>query len=633
MVNCRMIAALSALSLVAGSGAHAQMLSCSQIATDPAAGLAGNPSIKEVNAVLVASGAQDPNLAPPPGGPARGRAPQAGQGAPGRGRGPQAPHAAYCSVLFTYSARGDRKDGYAPGQMQHIRIAIGLPLNSQDGGSGGTVNGAWNGKLENLGGGGCAGNVGATASATDDGYVGSSTDTGHTTAENGAGQRCDFGVIQDSHELDRGMINDFIYEGIHQQVEWSKALAKAYYGSPAQRNYWNGCSTGGRQGLALAEEYGDEFDGFVVGAPAIYWQEFRLADAWPAIVVKDRLTAKGKTLSTSQFAAANRAAVKKCDVNGLDTVADGLIDDPRACAFSARANMCGAKDAPGTPDCLDRDQAAAIDEIWAGPKNEHGKRIWYPFGPGILLTSSAGPFGGFGGIPASTAKVLSYDHRDLTIPTNLLFVDHAAIQAAGNPSGAVTYAEEAALSAKVTDDLMETQKVDLSKAKNRGAKIIMWQGTEDPAIRWTHSLDYYRRVATYFGKGKADFNSLQSWFRYYHAPGVSHCGGGEGPSPVGVFSDLVNWVEKGQAPDSILAKGGGLNPDRTRPLCPWPQTAVYKGTGSTDEAANFECKGNLDSNPKAACFMLRTPFGQEDKNELDDKTKGLKASQCKAAAK
>jgi len=584
----------------------ASAVTCQQLATDPAAGLAGNTAIKDLRIQLIPAGVQAPA---------------------GRGRGPAVQHASYCSVQFTYSSRGDTKDGYAPGQMQHIRIAIGLPPNTQDGGSGKAI-GAWNGKLENLGGGGCAGSVGATTSATDEGYVGSSTDTGHTTAENGPGQRCDFGVIQPTHQLNKGMIDDFIYEGVHQQVEWSKTLAKAYYSAPVQRNYWNGCSTGGRQGLALAEQYGDEFDGFIVGAPAFYWQEFRLADAWPALIVKDRLAEKGKTLTAPQFAAATQAAIKMCDVHGLDKVQDGLVDDPRSCNFTARANICGATGAPGSPNCLDADQAAAIDEIWAGPKNEFGTKVWYPFNPTITL-GLTGVFGSFGSIPASTAQVMSYNHEDLTIPTNLLFVDKAAIRAAGNPPGAITYAEEAALGSKMVDDLMETRSVDLSKARNRGAKIIMWQGTSDPAIRWTHSLDYYRRVATYFGKGKADFDALQSWFRYYHAPGVGHCGGGEGPSPVSIFDNLVSWVEDNKAPDSILAKGGSLNPQRTRPLCAWPKTAVYNGTGSTDDAANYTCQGNLDADPKAVCSMLHTQFGGEDKKAVDDKAKGIKASACK----
>lgn len=628
------------------SGAVASAMTCQQLVTDTNTGLSGNSAIKELTVQLIAAGAQAPAI---PGGGGRGRGPAgasgfsgAGRGAGGRGafapsggfgggggRGPAVQHAAWCSVQFTYSSRGDSKDGYAPGQMQHIRIAIGLPLNPQDGGTGKAI-GAWNGKLENLGGGGCAGNVGATTSATDEGYVGSSTDTGHTTAENGSGpeQRCDFGVIQDSHQLNKGMINDFIYEGVHQQVEWAKTLAKAYYSAPVQRNYWNGCSTGGRQGLALAEQYGDEFDGFIVGAPAIYWQEFRLADAWPAVVVKDRLTAKNKTLTAPQFAAATQAAIKMCDVHGLDTVQDGLVDDPRSCNFSAKANICGTTGAPGSPNCLDADQAAAIDEIWAGPKNEFGTKIWYPFNPTITL-GLGGAFGGFGNIPGSTAQVMSYNHQDLTIPTKLLFVDKAAIRAAGNPPGAMTYAEEAALGSKVVDDLMETRSVDLSKVKNRGAKIIMWQGTSDPAIRWTHSLDYYRRVATFFGKGKADFDALQSWYRYYHAPGVGHCGGGEGPAPVNIFDSLVSWVEDNKAPDSILARGGSLNPQRTRPLCAWPKTAVYNGSGSIDDAANYTCQGDLDADPKAVCRMLHTQFGGEDKKAVDDKAKGIKASACK----
>lgn len=178
------------------------------------------------------------------------------------------------------------------------------------------------------------------------------------------------------------------------------------------------------------------------------------------------------------------------------------IDDPRSCGFSARANICDVKGAPGAPNCLDADQAAAIDEIWAGPTNEYGQRVWYPFDKGIALGGGRGGFGGFAAIPGSTAQVMSYNHGDLTISTDLLLVDAAAIKAAGNPPGAVTYAQEAALGSKAVDDLMETQSVDLSKAKNHGAKIIMWQGAADPAIRWRDSVDYYRRVATFFGRGK-----------------------------------------------------------------------------------------------------------------------------------
>jgi feruloyl esterase len=602
----------------------AAALGCADLANDPAAGLAGNAKISALTTTLIAAGTPADSMGPPPGV----RLPQgAVPAAP-----PERRHLAYCQVEFTYSGRGGVATGYAPGEAQHIRIRLGLPLSSADGGQGGKSDGAWNGKIENLGGAGCAGRVMSTVAATDDGYVGSSTDTGHTEQENGSGgpgtQRCNFGVVQTEHRLDTGLIDDFIYEGVHQQVEWAKAVAQAYYSTAVQRNYWNGCSTGGRQGLALAEKYGDEFDGFIIGAPAIYWQAFRLADAWPALVVKDTLKPKGKTLSSAQFAAASKAAVVACDVNGTDKVRDGLIDDPRACTFSARANLCGTRGAPAAPDCLDADQARAIDLIWDGPRNSKGVAIWYPFDRGIAL-SEGGFMGGFGAIPGSTAQVISYDHADLGFPVDNLYLNQAAITAAGNPHGAVSYEAEAVLGSREVGDLMTTSSVDLRKVRDHGGKIIMWQGTADAAIRWRHSADYYRRVATFFGNGTVDFSALQSWFRYYHAPGVGHCGGGEGPAPVAIFDQLVNWVEQNKAPDSILAKGGSANPARTRPLCAWPQTAIYNGTGNTDDTSNFHCGGNLDDNHSAVCKMVHTQYKHEDQALRDDADKGLSKLHCK----
>ncbi len=561
--------------LISSPNIASALPTCADLATNPAYGLAGNPVITSATSTLVPA-----KVTPPV-------------------------HAAYCNVQFTYSSRGGPEYGYDVGQSQHIKIGIGLPLNSVDGGTG-----AWNGKLQNLGGGVCAGSVGSTTSATDAGYVGTSTDTGHTQTENGA--RCNFGVIQSTHELNLGMIDDFIYEGIHQQVEWGKAVANTYYGMAPTRNYWNGCSTGGRQGLALAQKYGDEFDGFIVGAPAIYWQEFRLSDSWPYLVVQDTLTAIGKSVTDAQFSAATTAAIAACDVQGSDTVADSLISDPRACTWSATNNICGKPGAPSPPNCLDADQAAAIDMIWDGPRNSHGNRIYYPFDRGISLSNFLiNLFPNF-----STNQVLSYDHVDLTYPVDNLYLNPAAIAAAGFPPNAIAYEDEATLSARTTGDYMETQDVNLDKVKKHGGKIIMWQGMADPLIRWRGSKDYYRRVATYYGHGKADFAGLQSWFRYYPAPGVGHCGGG-GPSPVNIFDVLVNWVENGVDPDTILARqnlGGGAT--RTRPLCPFPTTAIYDGSGSTDDASNFYCGGNLETQD-VICIDLRTLYKHENGGELD----------------
>ena len=266
---------------------------CSEFATNPAYGLAGNLKITSATASITQASGNNK---------------------------------AFCNVQLTYSARSGPNDGYDNNQSQAIKVGIGLPLNTRDGGTGG-VQGAWNGKLQNLGGGVCAGSVGPTTSATNAGYVGSSTDGGHTTAENGQG--CDWGVIQSKHILNTGKINDFFYASLAFQVIFTRKMARHYYSRAENYTYWNGCSTGGRQGLSLAQRFSDlGIDGYIMGAPAIYWQAFRLADDWPLIVIRDKLATKGKALTPGQINAVNAAAVAACDVQGFDKVADGITMIP-----------------------------------------------------------------------------------------------------------------------------------------------------------------------------------------------------------------------------------------------------------------------------------------------------------------
>jgi feruloyl esterase len=174
-------------------------------------------------------------------------------------------------------------------------------------------------------------------------------------------------------------------------------------------------------------------------------------------------------------------------------------------------------------------------------------------------------------------------------------------------------------------------------------KIIMWQGGLDNQIYWEDSIEIYREVATLFGHGKTDFSGMQSWFRYYHAPGVGHCGNGVGASPVSVtlqdgqtqiFDDLVTWVEHGTEPQSagdsthkgILGTGPGTF--GTRPICPWPTTAIYDGTGSTADARSYHCGGNMDSNISVLCSALHTPNDRPTSNQLDYAPQGLTPGQC-----
>jgi hypothetical protein len=471
-----------------------------------------------------------------------------------------------------------------------------------------------------------------------------------------------FGVIQASHQLDIGKINDYITESAHQQYVWALALARSYYGQPAQRNYWNGCSTGGRQGLELAGRFGQDFDGILAGAPATYIQEFQSAESWPALVNRDDVIGAGHFgIAFAQYSNAVKRAIAACDVQGYDVVADGVVDDPRQCQYSAQADKANLLPTDGGTcvgsNCLTLVQAKAIDKIWDGPRNHTGVRLWHPWNKtvaGFFTSLLLGPT-----IPSGQLTLqqnVQWNHRDVTASSQNVYSSRTL--ASANPLGLpnpTALEDEMALGDKPgnpantggPENLMRSADYDgiienVFRGPKRG-KIITWQGTVDNLIFWQDSVEYYRNVATAFGRGKTDFDGMQSWFRYYHAPGVDHCGGGVGASPVAptlpdgqsqIFDDLVNWVERGIEPQSagdsthkgILATGPGTF--GTRPICPWPTTAIYNGSGSTAVASNYRCGGNLDADVIVLCRGLHTRFGHETTQQLDFKEQGLFPQQC-----
>jgi hypothetical protein len=537
-------AALAAPMLAAGT-AYA-MPSCSQLATDPANGFAGNPDISQVTFSLVTAGS-----------------------------------GARCELNFTVSTRGGPENGYAEGEKQHIRLRIGLPLNTVDGGTGGVV-GAWNGKVRNLGGGGLVGNVGSVTTATSTGYVGSSTDSGHTAAENPG-----FGVIQATHQLNLGLIDDFFHESLRHQYQWALKLAASYYGTPAQRNYWDGCSTGGRQGLVLAWKHGDDFDGFLVGAPHTSHTKTSAAGVWRQWV---NLEIAGGTVTAAKQTAAVNAAVAACDAQ--DGVVDGLVREPRTCNFSATANICGQPGAPAEPNCLTPAEAKAIDMIWDGARNDRGTRVWLSGGHAAVNSMVVGDNCGGNAVMCWIQKDMTSDWR--TRPLS-------------------DWDDLMELGTNTLSPLIDMRSTDLDLVKNRGGKILLWHGGADPQIPWEQTSYYYRQVANNYG----GYEALSPWFRFFLAPGVTHCGGGNGPQPQAMFENMVNWVENGVAPDHLLSSGGG----RTRPLCAWPQTAIYNGSGSTDDINSFHCGGNVDTKEATCKNYLIAKYQKETKNSYD--TNGL----------
>ena len=489
---------------------------------------------------------------------------------------------ARCEVTFIYSSRGGPEFGYDEGEMQRVTIRVGLPYNSADGGSGGSVEGAWNGKTRNLGGGGCVGSVGSVTSATSTGYVGSSTDSGHI------GSDCIFALQPTPTRLNVGRLNDFIVDSLRAQVRWAKAIAETYYGPAPARNYWDGCSTGGRQGLALAQRYPEELDGWLVGAPAVNYGRFRIAQIWGPVAMKE-LT--GGPISSAKTAQATLSAITACDA--ADGVMDGVIGEPRSCKFSAKANVCGEPTAPAA-NCLTPQEAAAIDLIWDGPRNTYGKQVF----PGLERGAQISALNG--ATPSQTATgQLRWNHSDASFDWSTLTL--------------ADYGREAQLGSMTTGDIINTNDPRLDRVRDAGKKILMWQGTADQLITAENGLEYYTRVAAHFAGGTPEFSVLQPWFRYFRAPGVAHCGGGPGPQPnqESMFQQMVNWVENGVAPDTVPTSGGG----RTRMACPFPQQAIYDRIGNPNLASSWTCGGNVQTKENI-CQSIVTPYKHESEDQL-----------------
>lgn len=623
---------------------------------------------------------------------------------------PTGPTPAFCQVALVYYPGGEGPNNPGPGldapgipkgqpaydvgQKQAIEIVISLPLNSADQGitDHGAVNGAWTGGVMTMGAPGQSGTLnpagfgeglnGANATyAIRQGFVASITDAGEQYAgyfTQGSPGNANFAIISTAgsplkDKIAYGTVADWIYRGTWYGRQWADAIAQVYYGKEPKLHYYNGSSGGGNMGMGQLQHRGEAYDGFLIGAPAYRWQQFRLADSWPALVLRKlvQLDGAGALPTNDQQTALYNAIIKACDVAGTDTVADGIIADPRVCTlhFSAAANVCGVTGAPPRPNCLTARQAAAFDRIFDGPRNSFGARIWYPYD--ISITFPANALGTFQStsynspvLSASTVEVVQYNHANAAWPANnCLFVDQESLElgathatgwsACAPPGIPTTYEREAAIGSRVGSDLggppiallTDNQDPDLKRAMRR-TKVIQLHGSADPAIRWRHDVDYYNRVATklYGGTSAADYEKLQSWYRLFIAPMSGHVGGGLGPYWYDPFVVLRNWVEQDVVPKTILGKSDshGLVPSRTRPMCPFPQTAIYNGVGSIDDARNFTCGGNLEAGVirnasgrsiqglPVACDDVKTVFGQEDSANLDFRSVGLTASDCAA---
>ncbi len=418
---------------------------------------------------------------------------------------------------------------------------------------------AWNGDFMMQGGGGGNGIVAYPAGANysgdrpalSRGFAVASTDTGHK-AKTGA---FDFSFMRDQQAY-----LDFAFLANAEVAGVAKQIIADYYTKPVAFSYFVGCSTGGREGMILSQRYPTVFNGIVSGDPALRTGLSNLAIAQWIPVAYNQASPKDasgkpqidKFLTDSDRKLFMDALMNQCDAK--DGVADGMISDPLGCDFNPSVVACkaGQNDA-----CIASEKIAGIKKAFAGPKNDYGTQV-YPgflydagivargFAPGLL---ALGPNGLFG--PYTTATEIDVDKLAL----------HAS------------------------DPLVEPASTNLSTFSLNGGKLIFFHGDSDPWFSPLDTLGYYRSLAETNGGAE----KVAAWSRIFLVSGMAHCAGGPSLDHFDMLSAVVDWVEKGTAPDSVTATGQAF-PGRSRPLCTYPKHAQYTGSGDTQDASNFRCQ-------------------------------------------
>jgi pimeloyl-ACP methyl ester carboxylesterase len=447
---------------------------------------------------------------------------------------------AYCRVEGVI----DQRTG-AGGQPFGIHFALAMPDR-------------WNGDFLMQGGAGGNGIVyapiGLTAAGDKPallrGYAVVSTDTGHTSH----GGAFDFSFVRDQQAY-----LDFAYQANPEVATLAKQIIARYYGRPAAFSYFVGCSTGGREGMILSQRYPNEFNGIIVGDPAMRTGLSNLAigqwipAAFNQIAPRD---AGGKPIIAEAITDTDRrvlidALMKQCD--GVDGVVDGMISDPLACHFDPAVLTCK----PGqTASCLAPAKVAAIEKVFGGPKTSQGIQVY----PGFLYDAGIAAASGIHGI---------------LVPGPGIF----------GPPPTITHVDVEAEALKDVQPLVDSMATNLSTFAAHGGKLIFYHGDSDPWFSALDTFDYYKEMAAANG-GLA---VVSKWSQFYFVPGMSHCGGGPSLDRFDLLTALSNWVEKGVAPESVIATGKAF-PGRSRPLCPYPEHAQYMGHGNTEDAANFACR-------------------------------------------
>lgn len=464
----------------------------------------------------------------------------------------------HCLVRLMIGARPSTLPdmGYGTG------IEIRLPAN-------------WNGRMLFQGGGGmngvllpAVGRVAGHPSALERGFAVVSTDSGHQGRS----------PIDSRFGADQQAKLDFAYQAVERATRESKSLLAAYYGRPADRTYYMGCSTGGREALLAAQRLPLEYDGVISGNAARDFTRLVANQVWSLQQVM-RIAPRGadgkpdpsRAFSDEQLGAVSDAVLARCDA--LDGLRDGMINDHAACDFTPRSLVCGTAGAPAAPRCLSAPQAEVLVDIFGGARNSRGEPVYgsFPFDTGIASPAWRGMHLGTNGNPPANATLGVDSLRNYVVTPPDPDLDPLAFDFDRDLERT---AETAAI-----NDAIGTQHETFA---GRGGKLIVYHGLSDQAMSTGSLVRWYERLTP------RDAQGPQSWARLFLVPGMTHCGGGQSTDQFDLLAAIQAWVEEGKAPDRVIARGDAF-PGKTRPLCPHPRVARYDG-GDENDAASFSCR-------------------------------------------
>jgi feruloyl esterase len=436
----------------------------------------------------------------------------------------------------------------------------------------------WNGRFQGTGNGGFAGSydTGELAEFMSKGYAVAATDTGHTAS-----------FIDASWALGHPeKVVDFGYRAIHEMTRIAKLVVAQFYGSAASHSYFGACSDGGREALMEAQRYPDDYDGILAGAPANNWALLLTS----AVTDTQALTATPESFIPPQkITTIAHAVLAQCDA--IDGVSDGILNDPRQCKFDPATIEC--KSGEDNDQCLTAPQVTALEDIYGGVKDEQGRAVF----PGYLPGAEEGQNGWGTWITGPAPS------RSLMAAFGSGYFSNMVYSKSDWDLKSFSVVSGLPLAVEKTAQVLNSTDPNLKPFFSRGGKLIMYHGWNDPAIPALNTVNYYQSVVDALGRARTE-----SFIRLYMVPGMQHCAGGAGPDEFGastlwnpdphdnVRTALELWVEKGTAPAAIIATkaadgspGSAAAQEMTRPLCPFPQVAKYKGSGDTKAAESFVC--------------------------------------------